>query len=347
MMNTCTSLKETAELSPYPQTGPVRSDLAVPSFAARIAELIMRHWETEHPSWTNGAELNEIIHHPKFMEATDSERAAFMLRSAEAKYKSEVAYSWDHYFGMELKPLLQGKHVMDLGSLYGGRTVAWAERYDLAHITGIDVDPIYVETATKFARIKRVSADFQLAFGEDLPFSDATFDAVLSYDVLEHVQSPRSTLAECHRVLKPGGYLCLVFPSYWQPIEHHLSLVTRAPGLQYLFSGKSLVEAYNRVLASRGEDAAWYRRNHQGLRPWERCNTINGTTLQGFREMAREGGWTVVKHSQPPIGSMGRTVVRDPRLWHRALASLSKVLVRVPILEEVFLHRNVFILQRT
>jgi ubiquinone/menaquinone biosynthesis C-methylase UbiE len=316
------------------------------SAVVRIAESIMRHSESEHPSWLNGAELNEIIRHPHFVEASESEKAELMMRSARAKYESEISYSWDHYFGMELKPLLAGKHVMDLGSLYGGRSVAWYEKYELAHITGIDVNPIYIEAATRFAGSKGASADFNVAFGEKLPFESESFDAVLSFDVLEHVQSPETTLAECHRVMKPGGYLCLVFPSYWQPIEHHLSLVTRAPGLQYLFSGRTLVEAYNRVLASRGEEAAWYRREQLELRPWERCNTINGTTLGAIRRLIKVGGWKVVRHSRPPIGSMGRTVVRAPRIWHRGLASLGKAAVRIPILEEAFLHRNVFILQR-
>ena len=185
-----------------------------------------------------------------------------------------------------------------------------------------------------------------MAFGEKLPFEAESFDAVLTFDVLEHVQSPRATLAECFRVLRPGGYLCVVFPSYWQPMEHHLSLVTRTPALQYLFSGRTLVRAYNRILASRGEDAAWYKRDQPELRAWERCNTINGTTLRGFRKLVTEGGWKVVKHSRPPIGSMGRTVACHPRLWHRALAIVGKVLVRIPVCNEAFLHRNVFILQR-
>ena len=303
------------------------------SFSVGFAEFLMRRIWAEQPSWSDGAELNEIIKHPNFTQASDAERAALMMRSAQAKYESEIKYSWDHYFGMSLKPLLEGKHVLDVGSLYGGRSVAWAERYQLAHITGIDIDPIYVETATRFAQRRNVNATFKVAFGEKLPFEDQSFDAVLTFDVLEHVQSPRNTLAECHRVLKPEGYLCLVFPSYWQPLEHHLSLVTRAPGLQYLFSGRTLVKAYNRIVASRGTDADWYKRQHPELRSWERCNTINGTTLRSFQKLIRDGGWKVVKHSRPPIGSMGRTVVRAPKRWHRTLAALGRALVHIPLLE--------------
>lgn len=317
------------------------------SMAIRIAEAIMRNSQTERPSWSNGAELNEIIYHPQFIAASEQERAAMLMRSAQAKYHSEMRYAWDHYFGIDLKPLLAGKRALDLGSLYGGRSVAWAERYQLAHVTGVDLSPLYVEAATRFARSRNANANFLLGCGERLPFEAESFEAILSFDVLEHVQSPDLTLRECFRVLKPHGYLCIVFPSYWQPIEHHLSLVTRAPGLQYFFSGSTLVAAYNKILASRGADASWYRRSHPDLHEWERCNTINGLTLHQFRRLVRQIGYRVVRHNRPPIGSIGRSVVEKPSTWHRVLAAIASVMVHVPVLEEAFLHRNVFILERT
>lgn len=42
-----------------------------------------------------------------------------------------------------------------------------------------------------------------------LPLPEASVDAVLSTQVLEHVTDPAVYLAECHRVLKPGGVLLL------------------------------------------------------------------------------------------------------------------------------------------
>ena len=39
-----------------------------------------------------------------------------------------------------------------------------------------------------------------------LPFAAESFDLITMYDVLEHVVSPRATLDECWRVLRPGGF---------------------------------------------------------------------------------------------------------------------------------------------
>lgn len=51
--------------------------------------------------------------------------------------------------------------------------------------------------------------DFQYGADSQLPSELADYDCVLSSQVLEHVPSPSSYLAECYRVLKPGGSLVL------------------------------------------------------------------------------------------------------------------------------------------
>jgi SAM-dependent methyltransferase len=45
-----------------------------------------------------------------------------------------------------------------------------------------------------------------------LPYADASFDLVVHSDTLEHVRDPLRGLAECRRVLKPGGALCFTVP---------------------------------------------------------------------------------------------------------------------------------------
>ena len=59
------------------------------------------------------------------------------------------------------------------------------------------------------------------AAGERLPYADASFDAVLSNEVIEHVQDDRAALVEIARVLRPGGRLLLFCPNRWYPVEQH------------------------------------------------------------------------------------------------------------------------------
>ena len=54
---------------------------------------------------------------------------------------------------------------------------------------------------------------------ESLPFSDASFDHVLSTQVLEHVVDPLSALRECSRVLKPNGTIVFTVPGVWPAHE--------------------------------------------------------------------------------------------------------------------------------
>lgn len=55
----------------------------------------------------------------------------------------------------------------------------------------------------------------QLVEGVRLPFPDASFDIVLSFDVFEHIADSDGHLAEVRRVLRPGGYYLMQTPNKW------------------------------------------------------------------------------------------------------------------------------------
>lgn len=80
----------------------------------------------------------------------------------------------------------------------------------LAHpVTGVDRD--FDRTAERAnPLLARVQAS-----AEDMPFADASFDAVISLEMLEHIAPERreAALREMLRVLRPGGRLVVSFPA--------------------------------------------------------------------------------------------------------------------------------------
>lgn len=59
------------------------------------------------------------------------------------------------------------------------------------------------------------------AAGEGLPFPAASFDLVLSHEVLEHVQDDTLAMSEIARVLAPGGRAVIFTPNRGYPFETH------------------------------------------------------------------------------------------------------------------------------
>jgi SAM-dependent methyltransferase len=63
--------------------------------------------------------------------------------------------------------------------------------------------------------------------GQPLPFAEASFDLVTSFDVLEHIEDDVAALRELARVLRPGGRLIIAVPAFtllWgdqDVISHH------------------------------------------------------------------------------------------------------------------------------
>lgn len=286
--------------------------------------------------------LSETFRQDSFTHATKQERERIMLKSSERAYVDELQHPLDLYFGVNLAPLLKGKVALDLGCFTGGRGIAWAERYQLEKIYGIDIRDIYIEAAKNFAQRKGIEAKFVCSRGESLPFNDERFDAILSFDVFEHVQDVNQVLVECNRVLKRGGRLYVVFPSYLHPAEHHLSQVTATPFIHYFFSGKNLVEVCNEIIDERGGEAAWYKRQNPNLEPWERCDGINGMTKRKFRHLIRETGWNIYHEHRPPLlRGMSR---RHPAL--RLIRYLITPFAQLRGFDEFLCGRIVYILEK-
>ncbi len=74
-------------------------------------------------------------------------------------------------------------------------------------ITGVDPSVEAIETAREHTDRIGLSIPYSIAPSDMLPFGDASFDAVVCCDVLEHTSGAGAILAEIARVLRPGGLL--------------------------------------------------------------------------------------------------------------------------------------------
>jgi SAM-dependent methyltransferase len=149
------------------------------------------------------------------------------------------------------RPLPGGGRLLDLGCGSGSRVQALREQgYDAC---GCDLqfkDGPHRADLERQGLIRRIGlAPYRL------PFDDGDFDFLFSEQVLEHVRNWDETLAEIHRVLRPGGTALHVFPSRLRPIEGHVHVpfasVFRPYGWLLLWARLGIRKSSQRGLSAR------------------------------------------------------------------------------------------------
>lgn len=103
--------------------------------------------------------------------------------------------------------LHQAVSVLEIGCGVGAQLKLLVERNPQARFVGIDLSAGNVARARAYLREHVESGRVTLLQGDavDLPFPEASFDAVVIFFVLEHVQDPPRVLSQARRVLSVGG----------------------------------------------------------------------------------------------------------------------------------------------
>jgi SAM-dependent methyltransferase len=114
-----------------------------------------------------------------------------------------------------------GRRVLDLGC----RSGAVSERFLPGNeVVGLDVDRAALKLAEERG-IVPVHANVE----EPLPFDDASFDAVVAGELLEHVRRPEELVAEVRRVLRAPGVFAGSVPNAYRLKSRLLFLLGRPP----------------------------------------------------------------------------------------------------------------------
>lgn len=134
----------------------------------------------------------------------------------------------------ETADLQAGWRVLDVATGSGNAALAAARRG--CHAVGIDYVPALLERGRIRAEAERLSVEFLDGDAEELPFSAAAFDAVVSIYGVMFAPNHRLAASELLRVCRPGGRIAL---ACWTPdgfIGETFRLFSRflppTPGLQ-------------------------------------------------------------------------------------------------------------------
>lgn len=243
--------------------------------------------------------------------------------------ESRAAYSkWEHELGrglvrdyLEPRGDLAGKTVLDVGCGLGGKSVAYCEAG--AKVVGVDILPENAQVSMDYAAdvLGIETPAFLVSDAARLPFPDATFDAVVANDAMEHFSKPAEALGEMERVTRPGGVIWLFFTPHYSPLGSHLYDYIYAPWCHLLFTRRQLETAVHRVLSTRMDGAsldAVARETDRIMMSYD--NDLNHMSVRWFfRIVGRFPGLRVsFKELRPPK--------------FRALAPLT----RVPLIRELF-----------
>ena len=212
-----------------------------------LAWLLTRHGHAEQAQ----GDHSHVLHNPRAYDWL----ARLITLGGEGKFRRRT---------LDLAELQPGNAVLDVGCGTGTLLIEAAKRVGpngSAH--GIDASGQMIAYARRKAARQGVTAKFVEGSADDLPFPDASFDAVFCTLMLHHLPDAMqmATIMEIRRVLRPGGRMVIV--------DMHRSAKASA-----LFSHIGLVHLF---------------RSHAASPNWQKIEEL--LTEQGVDIVSRRAMW--------------------------------------------------------
>jgi len=198
---------------------------------------------------------------------------------------------------------------LDVGCDDGAWTRRCGDKIQTQKLFGVDV----VTERLQIARDRGVDAR-NADIIQGLPFEDATFDAIMSNQVIEHVGNVDIFCMELQRVLKKGGYAVISTEnaSSW------INVVSVAMGWQ-MFSLTNMSDRYLGV----GNPFAQFRGKKLELPSWSHKTIFS---YQGLKEFFEVHGFKVLSiEGAGYFPAPARIGKRDPRHAHFITIKVQKI----------------------
>ncbi len=243
-------------------------------------------------------------------------------------------YDQDHFGGLEAVDVLAGKagiragmHVLDVCSGMGGPARYLAARLG-CRVTGLDIAESRHQGAIRLTGLVGLEhrVDFRLGSALEMPFPAASFDVVIGQEAWVHVPEKEHLIAECARVVKPGGRIAFtdimrgdhLTPAAAERVQREMAFasfetpgrlcpVARGPGLHGGRAGRSDRLVGRDPGAAAGDVSKPARDHHRALR--HRSLSKMGRHLCLLRRLCspsaswRADGWSPVQrgHRERPL----------------------------------------------
>jgi len=154
-----------------------------PDEIAYFERLAHRWWDTQGPFWP--------------LHRLNALRVDWLSARLAAGFGRQAA---------DERPLA-GLRLLDIGC--GGGILSESMAALGAEVTGIDITEKNLRVAALHAEGSGLVIDYRLADAETLARAGETFDIVLNMEVVEHVEQRADFLADCARLVRPGGFMAV------------------------------------------------------------------------------------------------------------------------------------------
>ncbi len=135
---------------------------------------------------------------------------------------NEKTYTYFRRFvdAYQLFDLPEKQYTLDICSRTGNGSLYFWKNNKISKVVCADVTQKMQEICQ--SNLKNYQIEFETKYIDSypLPFNDAEFETILSFETIEHLPDPRRFVRELYRVLKPRGYLVLTMPNVlWEPVH--------------------------------------------------------------------------------------------------------------------------------
>lgn len=109
-------------------------------------------------------------------------------------------------------PDFRPQRILDMGCTIGTSTLPYVDAYPGAEVHAIDLSAPSLRFGHARAESLGKAVHFRQANAEHAPYADASFDLVVGHILIHElsIQALDKVLAECHRLLRPGGIMLQV-----------------------------------------------------------------------------------------------------------------------------------------